>query len=72
MDASISSRTSHWRLAEAAEPKPTEPSILPCLRTGKLLPGFYSGSKQTDLFGLSRALAVNLGSLQGSNCHLPR
>lgn len=57
---------------EAAEPELTDPSILPCLRSGKLLPVFYSGSKQADLFGLSRMLAVNLGSVRGSTCHLRR
>lgn len=36
-DASISSKTSHCRLPEAAEPKLTELSILPCPRSGKLL-----------------------------------
>lgn len=72
MDGSLSSKTSRWSLPEAAEPKPEEPSILPRLRSGKFLPGFYSGSKQTDLFGLSRTLAVSPGSPGGSNCHLPR
>lgn len=72
MDASIPSKTSHQRLPGAAEPKQTEPSILPCLRSGKLLAGFYPGSKQTDLFGLSSTLAVDPGSRGGSNCHLAR